>query len=272
MKPKILFLDLDGTLLNDRSEVSPGNRRAMEQALRAGHRIVVTSGRPTKSSLLLARRLGLAGPGCYVISCNGGIITDCGSGRELVHHTLPLEDLYRIFDEANRRGVYIQTYDHDDVVIEEHSGEAIARRYCALSGLEYRVMGAVRTGLTEAPAKALMIRFEDRGPLEAMQQWVLRHMSNRIDCFFSSVAYLEVVPAGICKGRALEELCRRLNLPLEDSIAVGDEANDISMIRTAGTGIAMRNARPEVKAAADCITRLDNNHDAIAEVIGTFML
>ena len=61
MKQKILFLDLDGTLLNDRKEITEGNRRAIREALDRGHRIVVTSGRPLKSSLAQARRLGLAG-------------------------------------------------------------------------------------------------------------------------------------------------------------------------------------------------------------------
>ena len=57
MEKKILFLDLDGTLLNDQKEITPGNRRAMDEALAQGHRIVVASGRPLKSSLDQAKRL-----------------------------------------------------------------------------------------------------------------------------------------------------------------------------------------------------------------------
>ena len=76
MKQKILFLDLDGTLLNDRKEITAGNRRAIREALDRGHRIVITSGRPLKSSL--------AREGCYVIAYNGGAVYDCSRG-ETIH-------------------------------------------------------------------------------------------------------------------------------------------------------------------------------------------
>ena len=122
MAKKILFLDLDGTLLNDRKEITDGNRRAISEALAKGRRIVVTSGRPLKSSLAQARRLGLAGEGCYVIAYNGASIYDCSSGREIFRRTLEWEVLYAIFDEARRREVYVQTYDREDVVTEQEEG------------------------------------------------------------------------------------------------------------------------------------------------------
>jgi hydroxymethylpyrimidine pyrophosphatase-like HAD family hydrolase len=99
----ILFLDLDGTLLNDQKEVTPGNRRAIGEALRRGRRIVVTSGRPLKSSMAQARRLGLAGDGCYVIAYNGAVIYDCREERAIFRQALNPEDLYRVYDEAARR-------------------------------------------------------------------------------------------------------------------------------------------------------------------------
>ena len=111
MKQKILFLDLDGTLLNDRKEITAGNRRAIREALDRGHRIVITSGRPLKSSLAQARRLGLAGEGCYVIAYNGGAVYDCSRGETIHREALALDALYQVYDEAERRGMYIQTYD-----------------------------------------------------------------------------------------------------------------------------------------------------------------
>ena len=76
MNRKILFLDLDGTLLNSRREISKGNRAALEKALTLGHRVVINTGRPLKSALIQNRRLGLTMDGCYLIAFNGGILYD----------------------------------------------------------------------------------------------------------------------------------------------------------------------------------------------------
>lgn len=272
MEKKILFLDLDGTLLNDRKEITPGNRAAIERAMGMGHQVVVTSGRPLQSALLQARRLGLAGEGCYVIAYNGAVIYDCSQGREIFRRPLDNESLYRVFDEARRRNVHIQAYDADDtVVIERRSDPAVARRYCAGIELDFRVTEDIRTGLTAPSVKALMIDFQDHEPVADMERWVLANMGGQADCFFSSRYYLEVVPVGMSKGGAVQELCRVLDVPRENTVAVGDEANDVTMILAAGMGVAMCNAVPEAKAAAGYVTERDNNHDGIAEVIERFL-
>ncbi len=272
MPKEILFLDLDGTLLNDRKEITEGNRRAIDEALAAGRRIVVTSGRPLKSSLAQARRLGLAGEGCYVIAYNGASIYDCSAGEEIFRRTLDREVLYQIFDEARRREVYIHTYDHEDVVTEQAERFANAQRYASVLGLDCRVIQDVRRDLPEPPVKALFIDYQRREPLEDMERWLRTALASRADCFFSSPWFLEVVPLGVSKGAALVELCARLGIGAADAAAAGDEANDVSMIRAAGLGVAMANAVPAAKEAADYITQRDNNHDGIEEVIRTFML
>lgn len=271
MDSKILFLDLDGTLLNDQKECTEGNREAIGTALARGHRVVVTSGRPLKSALVQAERLGLAGQGCYVIAYNGAVIYDCSRRKEMFRRALPLENLYAIFDEANRRGVHIQTYRGENVVVEPRNDNDNVRRYCALTGMSFQVIEDIRRDLTESPVKALLIDFWDRTLTAAMESWIHAHMRGEVDCYFSSQYYLEVVPVGMNKGYAAAALCQTLRVPIQNTIAVGDEANDISMLQAAGVGVAMQNAAPEVKAAADYITRHDHNHDGIAEVIGRFL-
>ena len=272
MDRTILFLDLDGTLLNDQKEVTPGNRRAIGEALRRGRRIVVTSGRPLKSSMAQARRLGLAGDGCYVIAYNGAVIYDCREERAIFRQALNPEDLYRVYDEAARRGIYIHTYDREDVVIEPRCAEDNARRYCAAIGLDWRYIEDVRRDLTEAPVKALLIDYHNREPLEGMERWLRTEMAGRGDCFFSSRYYLEVVAVGMNKGAAVGKLCALLGSDVQASVAVGDENNDVSMIRAAGVGVAMANGVQAARDAADYITERDNNHDGIEEVIRKFLL
>ena len=71
---RILFTDLDGTLLNDKKEITPGNQEAINQALEAGHKVVISTGRPLASGLIIAERAGLVKEGCYIIAFNGGQI------------------------------------------------------------------------------------------------------------------------------------------------------------------------------------------------------
>ena len=272
MERKILFLDLDGTLLNDQKEITPGNRQAIDEALAQGHRIVVCSGRPLKSSLAQAERLGLAGAGCYVIAYNGAVIYDCSAGRAVFRRALDWDVLYAVFEEAKRRGAYVHTYDREDVVFERGGREENAKRYCAAIGLDYRVIRDVRTDIAEAPVKALLIDYEDREKLDGMADWIRENLSGRADCFSSSPWFLEIVAVGMSKGAAVTVLCKRLGIPPECSVAAGDEANDISMLRAAGVGCAMANAIPAAKEAADYITQNDNNHDGIAEIIRKFLL
>ena len=89
---------------------------------------------------------------------------------------------------------------------------------------------------------------------------------------FSCPQYLEVVPEGISKQTGIQFLAKQLGVTIADTIAVGDETNDIEMIKAAGLGVAVSNANPAAKEAADYVTTGSNNEDAIAEVIERFVL
>lgn len=268
---KALFLDLDGTLLNDQKEITPGNRAAIEKALAAGHRVVITTGRPLFSAMEQARRLDLTGPGCYLIAFNGGTIYDQGAGKTIFHQALPLELVAPVFAEAARRGLHIQTYDDQHVLVEPRCDTQVVRRYCSLILMPHAVIPSV-SDLTQPPAKMLVIDYQNKEPLEQFCQWVLKRYSQQLDAFFSCEQYLEIIPRGLSKGNALVQLARLLEIPLEHTVAVGDAANDLSMLRAAGVGVAMCNGTDEAKAAADAVTTRDNNHDGIAEVIEKYLV
>jgi hypothetical protein len=87
---------------------------------------------------------------------------------------------------------------------------------------------------------------------------------------FSKPRYLEVVPTGVGKGEALVELARLLGIPVSETIAIGDSLNDLSMIQMAGTGVAVANARAEVKAVAEFVTHRSASEGAVAEVCDRF--
>ena len=96
--------------------------------------------------------------------------------------------------------------------------------------------------------------------------------SGRLDGVFPSPGYLECGVAGDKKGRGLKKLAATLEIPVVDTVALGDEQNDIPMIRAAGTGAAMANGCEELRRAADYVTVADQNHSGVAEVIDKFVL
>ncbi len=118
----------------------------------------------------------------------------------------------------------------------------------------------------------LMVSTKSRQELEGIRQAMLSWAEGQIEMIFSCDQYLEFLPAGVEKGNAVRELCRLLEIPLEDSIAAGDEENDRSMIRAAGLGCAMANGIEAVKAEAGYITKRDNNHCGVAEIVEKFMI
>ena len=106
---KILFTDLDGTLLNDQKQISKGNLTAIHKALDCGHKIVISTGRALISARKQAETLGLTMPGCYIIAFNGACIYDIHAKKVIFSQTIPVDYVYALFEEAHRQGIHIQT-------------------------------------------------------------------------------------------------------------------------------------------------------------------
>ena len=269
MKKRLLFLDLDGTLLNDAKEITEGNRQALERTLQRGHGVIIATGRPLKSALAQAKRLGLDKPGCYTIAYNGAKVYDWAKETAIFSRTLAIESVIQVFDKANELGEHIQTYDSLDVLVEPHGEDTALERYCKMVSMTHRVIENVHTDLVEEPVKCLVINYEKKDGLLQMQDWIRREMED-LDCFFSCEWFLEVVPKGMNKGEAVKMLCKVLGVEIENAVAVGDAANDLAMLKAAGIGVAMANGTDEVKSVADYVTTRDNNHDGVAEVADKF--
>ena len=272
MRKKILFLDLDGTLLNDAKQITQGNRNALQKALDAGHKVVIATGRAMASAVKQNLQLGLTGPGCYIIAYNGGMILDSHTGKIIFQKMLPGDIALRIMQIAKAQGVHIQTYDAEGVVLEPWAVDEGLEHYCNSSKLSYRVVEDLAEVLKQDVPKVLSIDLHDRKPMEALSETVMQELGQWVDCYFSCAEYLEIVPKGVNKGNAIAWMCQKLGVNTADSIACGDADNDLAMIRMAGIGVAMANGTDEAKAAADYITEHNNNHDGIAEVVEKFLM
>ena len=255
--------------MNDAKEITSGNREALERTLKRGHGVIITTGRPLKSAMAQAERLGLDKPGCYVIAYNGAMIYDWGKQEKLQFCSLEIPTVIRVFEQAKRLGQHVQTYDTFNVLVEPDGDDEAVRRYCNMVGMTHRVIGDVHTDLREEPVKCLVINYQEKSGLLKMQAWIREQMP-QLDCYFSCEQFLEVVPKGMNKGTAVRTLCRMLDVEIENAVAAGDAANDLAMLNAAGIGAAMINGTDEVKAIADFVTTRDNNHDGVAEIADRF--
>lgn len=271
MEKKVIFLDMDGTTLDDRHEISEKNLAAMEAAVKAGHDVVITTGRPEASARKLVEKYRLDRVGCrYVIANNGGTILDYQTGEILFSRGVPLPWIGDLVEEARRQDVFIQTYAGDKVVAEKED-EGLDF-YAKKNGMERIVVPDMMAVLEREPGKALLIDMHDHERLErykaSMEEW----SRDKVEMYFSSREFLEIVPKRINKGNAVRAYCEMFGIAPFNTIAAGDEQNDLPMLLAAGVGCAMANAVEEVKAGADYICECDNNHSAVAEIIEKFML
>lgn len=268
MKYQLLVLDLDGTLTNSRKEITPPTLKALIEIQEAGKKVVLASGRPTFGILPLAKQLHLERYGSYILSFNGARITDCRSKTIVYDKTLPPEvipDIYRI---ASKYPVDILAYTQDQLL----SGLAPTR----YSALESRINQTESTPVddfckvvSEFPNNKFLLTGEPED-IARVKKEMSDHFHGYIDVYCSDPFFLEIVPKNIDKASSLLKLLSSIGLSADEMICCGDGYNDLTMIETAGLGVAMENAQPLVREKADFITR-SNDEDGVLYVIDQFL-
>lgn len=262
---KILFTDLDGTLLNDKKEISSYTREVLESWINAGHKLVLCSGRDINSVNDVKKYLNLSDSGMYLIGYNGGQIMECETGRTLYRVNLTLEQTAHIMEQAKAQGIHCHSYT-DTHIVSPCEDEALVR-YRRVIHTPVIYNEDVTAEMTTGPCKCIAIELHDHEKLESFRQSLLPWAGDTITMIYSNPYYLELFPSVSGKGAAVKKLCELLHINPAFSVAAGDAENDISMIEASGTGIAMINGSEDVKMAATTITAYDNNHDGLAHAL-----
>ncbi len=271
-RQKILFTDLDDTLLDNDKNVSAEDLRAINQMISAGHRFVIATGRPVYSAKVVAREIDLYRDGVYLITSNGGVIYDCGAEQTIHAFTVDLDIVDKMFRAASSEGLHIHTYTDTHVVSMRETEEL--KIYCEKIKMPYKILEHIPEDLPHLPPKMIVMSIKEgsRGILKEFRDKYADLSAGRLDSVFSNDYLLEYLPVGTSKGNAVTKLCALLGIPLEDSVAAGDESNDISMIDAAGVGVVVQNGTDLAKSHADYITKRTNNESAIAEIVEKFIL
>ncbi len=267
---KILFTDLDGTLLNNESQVVGEMRQALVDMCKAGHVLVLSSGRPLDSILEVMEDAELDFPGMYVIANNGTLIYDCDHKKTLLELRVSYEDVTAIWNLAKEHGIHVQTYTDTHIISETEDKEV--QFYRRRIHLPLALADNPLDILDKEPYKVLCIDLEDHERIVVFRDKLHKQFSNRLQTVFSNPMYLEIFAKEAGKGNGLRFLCNYLNVPVENSIAAGDAQNDISMLEAAGLSVAMCNGDEDIKAMADIVTKRGNHECGLADVVYEFIL
>lgn len=268
MKYKMIVLDLDGTLTNNKKEITPRTKQALMQAQAAGVHVVLASGRPTYGIVPLAEELKLKDNGGYILAFNGGKIIDCTNNEVLFEQKLDEQLVPILFQEAKKAGMEILTYQGEDIAATNKDDKYVQHE-AFINKMPVMQYDDFLHQLVYPINKCLIVG--DPTPLHELELRLSKELEGRMDVYRSADFLLECVPLGIDKARSLDRLISSLGISREEVIACGDGYNDLSMIRFAGLGIAMANAAKDIQSEADLVT-LSNEEDGVAHVIERFIL
>lgn len=236
---KLIAIDMDGTLLNDRHEISDENRKAIREAEEKGIHVVISTGRTRLTCDELVNSLSLSS---YLITVNGSEIWD-ETGTLVERQLLDTAFIEHMWSLKQKHQTYCWAASVGKVWRDEFPEvEDVANHEWMKFGFDIqddKVRDIILADLKKNPALEI---------------------SN------SSPTNLEINAAGVNKARAIEKVCKRIGITMDEVMAMGDSLNDLAMIKEAGFGVAMGNAQPIVKEAADYVTAT-NVEDGVAQAI-----
>jgi Cof subfamily protein (haloacid dehalogenase superfamily) len=241
----LVAIDVDGTLLDSHNKLTDETEAAIHAVRDQGIGVTLVSGRGHLPLRELLQRLDLQQP---FIGSGGAYIADPITGQVIEHSLLDRKDIEIIVGLARAAQVGI-FFEEQQRLIGEAKPEFM-NSIRAISGVEVTETQDILRDTEEAPTKMFMT--SDHAVLVSLEHEIRQRQLN-VNLVYSAPIYLEATRLGVNKGSGLHRLAAHLGIPVERIAVIGDGGNDVSMFQVAGLAIAMGNALPEVKAAADVI-------------------
>ncbi len=268
-KIKMIAIDVDGTLLNSKKELTKKVKDTILRAQSVGIKVVIATGRPLSGIKSLLNELKLANQKDQYVICFGGGVVETTSENILLEKTLTYDDYVDLEAISLKLGLHFHASTPDRIYTANRDiGDyTLYEANLVNLGISYRTPAEMKK------IKIVKCMYVDEQELldhKIADHTPFAHLDNRIAFTKTAPFYYEANPKGVSKGSALRFLCQKLNLTSENLMAIGDEENDLSMIKYAGVGVAMGNAVPAVKQVAQVITE-DCDHDGVAKIIEKYI-
>jgi hypothetical protein len=290
----MLVLDMDGTLLDPSKSITDSNRTAIRNAVDAGVKVVISTGRSLPGVADYLRQLDLMKDDEYTISCSGAIIANNTNSKLLHGSFLSQEEIRLVCSEAEKSGMFLNAYTKDSLLMQDDCYyNSLDSRLNSLKKVmvdfsDLKVNGIAKMNIfteDEDVANYFKRTFSDvEVPIDpsiytkpALPDEMLdsNSISKKLGFKFNimkTTRYtFDLTRKDTSKGSSVKLLAEKLGIKREEIICIGDSENDKHMIEFAGLGVAMGNAYDDIKAAADYVT-LTNDEDGVAHVVNKFIL
>ena len=267
---KLLVVDIDGTLLDKNGAISAEDKDALARAGDLGIQVSLSTGRVIQACSGIINQLSLDG---YHMFFDGALVANPGKGEEVYVKPVSEECVRQVIEFAHRNEIDLDLYSATRYFIERETWATDIRRQ--FFGLQPTIVDFTQLWQSERIIKGTLVVFSAEEKARADSFYL--HFKSSLNFSWTKtpaypgVDFINVIAPEVSKGKALEALSSFLGIPLTEVVAIGDGANDISLLSKAGLAIAMGNATDEVKAVADYVT-LDVDHSGVAAAINRFLL
>lgn len=246
---RLIAIDLDGTLIDHGLTVSPRVKRAIAGAQAQGVTVTLASGRMFAAMVPYAQELNITVP---LICYQGGLVRHPVTAETTFHLPVPPALAREVVTLARARGIQVNAFADDRLHVESLTPEAEV--YMRIARVEATVVPDLAAFLQDNPSTKLVLVNLDESKTDRLVAELTAHFGERLGITKSHPYYTEAIHPKVNKGRAVTQLADVLGVSLEQVMGIGDNLNDLSLVETAGFGVAMGNGDPRVKAAADFVT------------------
>ncbi|MBJ7693826.1 sugar-phosphatase [Weissella sp. GP1] len=269
MAIKLITIDIDDTLVNTAKQVTPRVKAALQEATAQGVKVVLTTGRPLPGVQEYLDELGLNHQDDqYAITYNGGVVQTT-NGEELGGKELAYSDYLRLREVADELGAYLQVETIDAAYTSAKEINYWASRENFLIKMPLFIKPVDEMDPNDHYVKFMFIG--DEADIDAWRDALPNDVKEAYYIVKSTPQHLEFMHKDATKGSGLLTLADKLGIDQSETMALGDQQNDITMIEAAGLGVAMGNAVPEVKAVADVETTTQNT-DGVGVAVEKWVL
>jgi hypothetical protein len=270
-KYKLLVSGIDGTITNEKGIISIADLNAIERVILGGTKITLCTGRPAKGCAYVLENFPTEG---FHIFFDGALVCNAEQTETIFARTIDIKRLAAIRNLAQLDNVTLELFSPTGYFVERGSPQASLHShllrldwtvadFASVCEKEPIIMGCLIIPSTEEMAfRGVLTSFGERKGLK---------FSFTIHPAWPAICFVNIIMDDVSKGRALKTMCVHMGINLDDVAAIGDSANDVSVLESVGLAIAMQSAPPELKAVSDIVTA-DVKYNGFSQAVLEFLL
>lgn len=275
---KLIASDLDGTIIDDNSSIHENNLKAVNDLQKTNIPFVVCTGKTYSMSKDVCKSLNAK----FGIFGNGSQIIDLSTGEEISKRTLSTADIQSCFNIVQKYNLHVHAYTESGIITTSPLYMDLRNSLLFPGKINFKIVDSVIDYIQKEKTVIFKLIISSSSELGQVKNSLNQHTNFNITHFVKrgkykdiiinkEYEYLDISPANVSKGNALQILMNHLNIDSKSLLSIGDNLNDIDMFQISGIGAALNNASDEVKKAASYITQNSVENAGFAETIYKFI-